>query len=249
MTEWLPAYQVSHDASLSIVRAFIDVFPDTVLLSVHLRELILVGVKNGAIEFDLERVKQRLAASPQLRRDLAKIRIESLATLAGTFVGNARTLESATSGIPAVTDDRPIMEYSSRARLHEARLPSALFDVSGIFEWCPDCFREGRAVDEVAGLEAHLRALEACYRSDTFLDFSRLGIPLPGSDLAGNPVLDDPEVRTALRNDPYLNYVFLGPIFSNPVSVRRDSPCAVPPGERYRFLASPRRPSARRWER
>ena len=43
VSQWLPAYQVPAESSLAMVRAFLDVFPQAVLLSGTQAELLLVG--------------------------------------------------------------------------------------------------------------------------------------------------------------------------------------------------------------
>ena len=51
LSQWLPAYQVPAETSLAMVRAFIDVFPQSVLLSGTQAELLLVGT-SGAVDRD-----------------------------------------------------------------------------------------------------------------------------------------------------------------------------------------------------
>ena len=43
ISQWLPAYQVPAEAALAMVRAFVEVFPQAVLLSGAEADLLLVG--------------------------------------------------------------------------------------------------------------------------------------------------------------------------------------------------------------
>ena len=47
-----PAYQVPAESSLAMVRAFVDVFPQSVLLSGAQAELLLIGTTAPRIELD-----------------------------------------------------------------------------------------------------------------------------------------------------------------------------------------------------
>ena len=59
LTQWLPAYQVPAETSLAMVRAFIDVFPQLVLLSGMHSEFLLVGATADRIEIDPDRLAAR----------------------------------------------------------------------------------------------------------------------------------------------------------------------------------------------
>ena len=59
LSQWLPAYQVPAETSLAMVRAFIDVFPQSVLLSGMHSEFLLVGTTADRIEIDPDRLAAR----------------------------------------------------------------------------------------------------------------------------------------------------------------------------------------------
>ena len=224
MTQWLPAYQISEDATLALIRAFLDVFPNSVLLSGYERELILMGVKGDSIELDLEALRRKLAANPALRADLERIEASSPTELLGTFAAGSATLERATGDAPSVTDDRPLMEYSIRAHLHETRIPAEIFDVSGVQAWCPTCFDAGRPVPGLETLPAYLETLAACYRDEGFRTFSIFD-PY-GSRRSAGPLPEVPGQAAALRQSRYL-----GRVFSPPCSFERRSDLRALAGE------------------
>src|SRR5687767_4756172 len=52
ISQWLPTYQVPSEIALAMVRAFVDVFPQSVLLSGAGSDLLLLGVNGPRIEID-----------------------------------------------------------------------------------------------------------------------------------------------------------------------------------------------------
>jgi spermidine synthase len=167
ISQWLPAYQVPSDSSLAMVRAFLDVFPQAVLLSGTQAELLLIGTAGPRLELDPERLERALARAPQVRADLARLDLAAPRDIAGTFVGAATTLAAATREAPAVTDDRPIQEYGVLSALSTGLqgVPAALFELDGVAAWCPRCFDRGRPVPAVTGLDAYLALLREAYEA------------------------------------------------------------------------------------
>jgi spermidine synthase len=209
MTQWVPAYQLSGDATLAMIRSFLDVFPGALLLSGHERELILLGGRDGPPILDPDAVQRRLAERPRVREDLEQIEVETLTALVGSFAADAATLERATRGVLPVTDDRPMMEYAIRAHLHETLIPPSIFDVAGVTTWCPDCFADGQPVEELAGLPGYLEVLAACYRREGFLTFSIFD---PWSQrFAGGQAPDGRGIAAAIRGHRYLDRIYGSP--------------------------------------
>jgi tetratricopeptide (TPR) repeat protein len=147
-----------------MVRAFIDVFPQSVLLSGTQAELLLVGTAAPRIEIDPVRLAAALEREAAVREDLARLDLGSVREIAGTFVGSAETLARATAGSVAVTDDRPLQEYGVLSGLSAGLMgvPSELFDVTAIAAWCPRCVDE-RAGQTTRDLDLYLRLLQQAY--------------------------------------------------------------------------------------
>jgi spermidine synthase len=95
LSQWLPASQVPEESSLAMVRAFIDVFPQWVLLSGAQAELLLIGTSATRIELDPARVAGALERERAVREDLVRLDLGSVQEIAGTFVGSADTLTRA----------------------------------------------------------------------------------------------------------------------------------------------------------
>jgi len=87
VTQWLPLYQVSPAIGLSMIRAFLDVFPNAVLLSGMQKELILMGRSSSSAFMDPDRCLVQLARAPQVRADLERMKMGTLTEIIGTCGG------------------------------------------------------------------------------------------------------------------------------------------------------------------
>lgn len=192
MTQWLPIYQVPREQALALVRAFVEVFPTSVLLSGDRAELILMGIEGDDLTLAPDTLARRLDERPEVARDLDRVALADEKELFGSFVATADVLREATEGVPPVTDDRPTLEYAHHASIQPRDIPAALFDPSGLAAWCEGC--EG-----VEGLTEYLGVMTRIYRSDVFLQGD-------GAALS----FDDPAVRAVIDESTYLQYVLGG---------------------------------------
>jgi spermidine synthase len=195
ISQWLPAYQVPGESSLAMVRAFLDVFPQAVLLSGTQAELLLLGTTAPRLEIDPDRLRQALDRAPDVRADLARFDLAQPRDIVGSFVGAAATLNGATRMSASVTDDRPIQEYGVLSALSTGLrgVPAALFDLAAVASWCPRCFENGRPVAGLPDLDAYMGLLREAYEAPaaavaaanarrghrTFLGSRYLGTVLP----------------------------------------------------------------------
>ncbi|HSA23653.1 MAG TPA: fused MFS/spermidine synthase, partial [Myxococcota bacterium] len=140
LTQWLPGLQVAEAGELALVRAFLDVFPDAVLLNGFGTHMILLGRRDAPPGLPLDTVLANLAAEPAVRASLEEVALARPTELVGAFAASAGTLAAATRGVAPVSDDRPVLEYSVRSVLRHTRQPAALFDPAGARAWCPACF-------------------------------------------------------------------------------------------------------------
>lgn len=170
MTQWLPAYQVPTDITLSIIRSFLDVFPNAVLLSGSRNELILMAAKTGPTQLNAEKMLRQINANSAVNDDLTSIAANSIIELAATFIAGPSVLARATENSPPVTDDNPLIEYSIASIFHKTRLPVSIFDASEINAWCPQCFDGEGALKDQNELPALMQALDTYYHTDNFLE-------------------------------------------------------------------------------
>jgi spermidine synthase len=205
LTQWLPAYQVPAATSLAMTRAFLDVFPQSVLLSGMQAELLLVGTTAPAITIDPDRIAMALARRPDVAADLRRLDLGSVTEIVGTFVGSADTMKRATRDSVPVTDDRPLQEYSVRSLVGSGLrgVPASLFDLNAVATWCPRCFAGDAVSPGAAGLDTYLSLLDEAYRAPvTDVEATVLRTPgqrrLLGSAYLGSVVPDTDVVNTVL---------------------------------------------------
>jgi spermidine synthase len=195
LSQWLPAYQVPPSTALAMTRAFVDVFPQSVLLSGMQGELILVGTTAQTIDIDPERLTRALEAAPGALADLRRIDLGTVKEIVGTFVGSAGTLAQATRASIAVSDDRPLQEYGVRSALTTGvnGAPAALFDLPSAKQWCPRCFSGDEVTPAAAGLDTYFALLDEAYHTPAttarihatggkILGSAYLGATLPDTD-------------------------------------------------------------------
>jgi len=205
ISQWLPAYQVPPETTLAMVRAFVDVFPQAVLLSGAESDLVLLGASDERIEIDPDTVSAALAKAPDVRADLERINLGTLREIVGTFVGSPRTLANATRDVAPVTDDRPMQEYGVRSMLNFFKgVPTAVVDLGDVTAWCPKCFKDGAPAPAVAGLDTYLELMTLAYAAspDDIAQAKRLfdagGRTIGGSAYLGEIVPESADVHNVL---------------------------------------------------
>jgi Flp pilus assembly protein TadD len=164
MSQWLPVYQVPAASTLAMIRAFLDVFPQTVLVSGAEADLLLVGANDARIEIDPARVANAVTSAPALQADLQRLDLGSVREIVGAFLASPHSLSAATRHSAPVTDDRPIQEYGVRSLLTFGDgLPASVADLRQVATWCPKCFADGKPEPLVQGLDTYLALLERAY--------------------------------------------------------------------------------------
>jgi len=111
LAQWLPLPTQTTDATRSLVRSFLDVFPHATLWSTELHEGLLVG-SLAPIELDTAKIITRFE-QPDVASTLREVGIASPAALLATWVTDRAGLETFAAAAPSVTDDRPRIEYSA----------------------------------------------------------------------------------------------------------------------------------------
>ena len=166
VSQWLPAYQLPAESSLAMVRAFIDAFPQAVLLSGAESELLLLGRKDAPATIDAAHVSATLAEANPVADDLRRVDLAGVREIVGSFLGSPMTLASATRDVSPVTDDHPIQEYGVRSLLGSGEsVPSTFVDLGRVLEWCPTCFVDEAPAAGAEGLDMYLALMDLAYRA------------------------------------------------------------------------------------
>ncbi len=117
LAQWLPIATQNAEETRSLVRSFLDVFPDATLWTTELHEMLLIG-SLSPIELDLNRITARFS-QPPVEQALREVGIDSPAALLATFVTDRAGLVRFAANTPAVTDNRPRIEYAPWVRPDE----------------------------------------------------------------------------------------------------------------------------------
>jgi spermidine synthase len=205
VSQWLPAYQVPSRTALAMIRAFIDVFPQTVLVSGAEADLLLLGVNDSRIEIDPARVAAALSKAPAVEADLRRLDLGSVREIVGTFIASPHTLHEATRNATATSDDHPMQEYDVRSLLNLGEaVPASVVDLSQVASWCPGCFVDGAPAPIVDGIDTYLALLDLAYNASPseLARVRRLGGPRPrviaGSEYLGAVVPETADVHNLL---------------------------------------------------
>lgn len=114
MAQWLPLSTQNDEDTRSLVRSFLDVFPYASLWTTDIHEMLLIG-SDAPLKLDVAEISRRFN-QPDVASALTEVGIASPAALLATWVTDRAGLERYAGTAPAVTDDRPRIEYSSWSR-------------------------------------------------------------------------------------------------------------------------------------
>ncbi|MGZ3797657.1 MAG: spermine/spermidine synthase domain-containing protein [Pseudobdellovibrionaceae bacterium] len=167
LTQWLPVAQISGKHTRQLIKAFTDVFPNTVLTNGSTLSLMLMGQKNGSNQVDWRSFQRRQEERPKVREDLKRIQLSRPVEWLGTFVASGSWLTKQFEADEALLDDRPVIEYSHL--LIYSTLPKELFLLATFPNWCPDCFSNGILRTELEPLDNYLSLMQSFYWNENVL--------------------------------------------------------------------------------
>ncbi|MBB2918556.1 fused MFS/spermidine synthase [Cupriavidus alkaliphilus] len=114
VAQWLPLPTQNDEDTRMLVRSFLDVFPHATLWTTELHEMLLVG-SMSPLALDVAQVRARFA-QPEVAAALQAVGVRSAAALLATWVTDRAGLDWYAADAPAVTDDRPRIEYAGWVR-------------------------------------------------------------------------------------------------------------------------------------
>lgn len=108
MSQWLPVYQMPPEAVTLAISTFVSVFDHAVLLVGCEEELVLVGSREV---IDVSLIEKRLAASPEVAADLARVLVPDAVSLMAVHLMGDATLRRTYSNLPVIEDSRNDLEF------------------------------------------------------------------------------------------------------------------------------------------
>ncbi len=114
VAQWLPLPTQNDEDTRSLVRSFLDVFPQASLWTTELHEMLLVGSMEP-VELDVPSIVERFNR-PEVAAALGEVGISSPEALLATWVTDRAGLEAYAGKAPPVTDDQPRIEYADWVR-------------------------------------------------------------------------------------------------------------------------------------
>ena len=109
MSQWIPLDQQSDVLARMLIRSMLEVFPEVQLWIPARAEGVLIA-SAAPLSIDVSRWTQRWA-NPAVKANLADVGYDTPESMLGSFVLGTAGLRRYVGGLPAVTDDRPAIEY------------------------------------------------------------------------------------------------------------------------------------------
>jgi len=167
ISQWLPVYQVAEEHNRRLIKSFLNVFPNAILLNGANQEFILLGQKEGPNQIDWSAFQRRLRANDKVSSELATVDLKDPVEWLGMFTASSPWLSRVLQNAKPMTDDDPIIEDNHFLRYKF--VPKEIFNTSRLVEWCPLCFVDGQLVGELNPLGYYLGILQDIYRNPDFL--------------------------------------------------------------------------------
>ncbi|MBA55094.1 MAG: spermidine synthase [Pseudomonadales bacterium] len=125
--QWLPLFQLDLETLQTIIRTFMQVYPDAQLhlghFSLQQPILCLVGAKRN-LRFDANWLVNRVF-DPTLQQELVRERLNSDLALFGGYLAGAETLHAYVGDGPINSDDHPVVTYSAPHFVYSDPAPPA----------------------------------------------------------------------------------------------------------------------------
>lgn len=117
LAQWLPLPAQNDEDTRSLVRSFLNAYPDASLWTTELHEMLLIGSLTP-LDLDVAHIVERFN-QPEVASALAEIGIASPEALLATWITDRTGLEIYAGDARPVTDDKPRIEYAGWVRHDE----------------------------------------------------------------------------------------------------------------------------------
>ncbi len=116
IVQWLPLHLVGPEDAKSIIKTFQNVFPSSsVWNSFHTRIILLIGGSKPAV-IDKKRIES-IIQIPEIKQAAIEIGLNSFVDFLDLFITNEKSLKYYLNNSPIITDNNPLLEFSSTALL------------------------------------------------------------------------------------------------------------------------------------
>jgi spermidine synthase len=116
---WVQMYGMSLENVRSVLKTFQAVFPYVLVFNPDLRGDLLVVGSREQLHIDVSALEQRMA-QPEVRADLARVRVESIYDLLSVFRIGTEELASWGEAAQLHTDDNALLEFSAPKDLYRS---------------------------------------------------------------------------------------------------------------------------------
>lgn len=202
ISHWLPIWHLPSEVSVSIIATFFSIFPNGVLLSGEVGDLIMVGRKDGSTALDIEKVMKRIEDRPKVLRDLQKNNLGTAIELAGTFVADQKHILQITRDSILIRDNFPQMEYAALFA-NQFRVPLKIYDEENYRRWCKNC-DDYLEKEQGGSLQSYLSILKTMRHHSSYI----YGEQLSPTKIPALPFsLTKEEYEKTLRSSSYLQRI------------------------------------------
>jgi spermidine synthase len=123
--QWLPLYQMDLETLRTVVRTFLQVYPEAGLLLAHYSLVApIVGLAGGPA-MDLPSVDPTRLQAAGLAPELRALRLDNVYEVVGTWLADARALAAFAGTGPVNTDDLPVVTYGAPRFAYARQRPPA----------------------------------------------------------------------------------------------------------------------------
>jgi spermidine synthase len=111
LAQWLPLYQLSPTDFATVIRTFVDVFPNATMWFSGI-DTVLIGTKGNELKIDLRNLGERMTA-PAVMGDLLSMGVQKPADILSWFVAGPEQLDAMGGDAPVNRVEYPVLEFTA----------------------------------------------------------------------------------------------------------------------------------------
>ena len=111
LAQWLPLYQLSPADFATVIRTFVDAFPNATMWFSGI-DTVLIGTKSN-LKVDLKRMAEHMGSAPAVTRDLLAMGVHKPADILGWHVAGPDQLDAMGGDAPVNRVEYPVLEFTA----------------------------------------------------------------------------------------------------------------------------------------